>query len=331
MTHYYYWYSYYSTAKKNKRFLFIIILLLLLLKGSNDDDRREDDWIIIIIIANNNNTHHHYIIQQRGNGCVWELGRRRCTCATLLNARDRTSFAGGYRTFTRQFDASRTTRTRTHGRDMGCGASKSNAVGAEQAAAAPAAADVPADMAEYTKKFHSKVRWGKELAEVEPFIKAKPDGINCKDAGNGNTPIHIAAQNGHYHLVKFLVENNCDCNAQNGTGNTALHMAVAYDYYWCAKLLREQGNADVTIKNNDGHAATSGIDGDKKDGDWVPAMISAHNAEELNAAMKGLQSQDVATIDKAEFIQAGMAKKKSAKDIWSAAVQGIFTDIVKSL
>ena len=59
-------------------------------------------------------------------------------------------------------------------------------------------------------------------------------------------------------------------------------------------------------------------------------MISAHNAEELNAAMKGLQSQDVATIDKAEFIQAGMAKK-SAKDIWTAEVQGIFTDVVKSL
>ena len=187
------------------------------------------------------------------------------------------------------------------------------------------------DMADYTKKFHSKVRWGKELAEIEPFLKAKADGINCKDAGNGNTPIHIAAQNGHFHLVKYLVENNCDCNAQNGTGNTALHMAVAYDYFWCAKVLREQGNADVTIKNNDGHVANSGIDGDKKDGDWVPAMISAHNVEELNAAMKGLQSQDVATIDKAEFIQAGMAKKKSAKDIWSAEVQGIFTDVVKSL
>ena len=59
--------------------------------------------------------------------------------------------------------------------------------------------DVPEDMADYTKKFHSKVRWGKELAEIEPFLKAKPDGINCKDATNGNTPIHIAAENGHFH------------------------------------------------------------------------------------------------------------------------------------
>ena len=216
-------------------------------------------------------------------------------------------------------------------RDMGCGASKSTTVAAAPAGDVAVAVDVPEDMADYTKKLHSKVRWGKELAEIEPFLKAKADGINCKDAGNGNTPIHIAAQNGHFHLVKYLVENNCDCNAQNGTGNTALHMAVAYDYFWCAKLLREQGNADVTIKNNDGHVAISGIDGDKKDGDWVPAMISAHNAEELNAAMKGLQSQDVATIDKNEFILAGMAKKKTAKDIWTAEVQGIFTDVVKSL
>ena len=73
------------------------------------------------------------------------------------------------------------------------------------------------------------------------------------------------------------------------------------------------------------------VDGDKKEGDFVPAMISAHNAEELNEAMKGLQTQDISTIDKANFIQAGMQKKKTAKDIWTGEVQGIFTDIVKAL
>ena len=220
---------------------------------------------------------------------------------------------------------------------MGCGGSKTDT----KVAAAPGggggggggggAVDVPTDPVEFTKKFHSKVRWGKELPEVIPFIDANPEGINCKDAGNGNTPIHIAAQNGHIHLVKYLVEKGCQCNDQNGTGNTALHMAMAYDYYWCAKILREQGNADATIKNNDGFEAISGIEGDKKEGDFVPAMISAHNAEELNEAMKGLQTQDISTIDKANFIQAGMQKKKTAKDIWTGEVQGIFTDIVKAL
>ena len=52
---------------------------------------------------------------------------------------------------------------------------------------------------------------------------------------------------------------------------------------------------------------------------------------ELNEAMKGLQTQDISTIDKANFIQAGMQKKKTAKDIWTGEVQGIFTDIVKAL
>eukprot|EP00943_MAST-04B_sp_MAST-4B-sp1_P006492 g6492.t1 len=219
---------------------------------------------------------------------------------------------------------------------MGCGASKQSdtKVAADTTAGNNnngGAVDVPTDMDEFTKKFHSKVRWGKQLPEITPFIDANPDGLNCKDAGNGNTPIHIAAQNGHIHLVKYLVEKGCECNAQNGTGNTALHMALAYDYYWCARILTTQGNANSKIKNNDGYEAGTGIEGDKTDGDWLPAMISAHNAEELNEAMEGLRNQDISTIDKAAFIQAGMAKKKSAKDIWSGEVQNIFTDIVKAL
>ena len=74
---------------------------------------------------------------------------------------------------------------------MGCGGSKTDT----KVAAAPGgggdggggAVDVPTDPVEFTKKFHSKVRWGKELPEVTPFIDANPEGINCKDAGNGNT------------------------------------------------------------------------------------------------------------------------------------------------
>ena len=93
--------------------------------------------------------------------------------------------------------------------NMGCGASKQSdrKVAADPAAGGnnAAAVDVPTDMDQFTKKFHSKVRWDKELSEITPFIDANPDGLNCKDAGNGNTPIHIAAQNGHIHLGPYIM------------------------------------------------------------------------------------------------------------------------------
>ena len=49
------------------------------------------------------------------------------------------------------------------------------------------------------------------------------------DAGNGNSCLHIASQNGHFELVKLLVSRGADVNCANGGGQTALHMAVSYD------------------------------------------------------------------------------------------------------
>ena len=73
------------------------------------------------------------------------------------------------------------------------------------------------------KSVHSCVRWDKPTNEVATIITS-PAHANCVDEKNGNYPLHIAAQNGHINLVKWLVQNGADINAQNGTGTTALHM-----------------------------------------------------------------------------------------------------------
>ena len=96
-----------------------------------------------------------------------------------------------------------------------------------------------AEISEKTKKLHSKVRWDKPLAEIEALL----DGytVNWADAQNGNATIHLAAQNGHRHIVEVLLARKdlaCDVNRQNGGGQTALHMAVAYDYFWISKMLQ---------------------------------------------------------------------------------------------
>jgi ankyrin repeat protein len=69
--------------------------------------------------------------------------------------------------------------------------------------------------------------------------------------GNGNRPIHIAAQNGHTDVVRLLVNKKCLLNEMNMKGNTAIHMAVGYDYYDAAKLIIDAGG-DPRILNSAG-------------------------------------------------------------------------------
>merc|ERR1712217_51718 len=82
-------------------------------------------------------------------------------------------------------------------------------------------------------KFHSAIRWGKEISELEQFTKTAPELVKESDPQNGNQAIHLSAQNGHIEITKWLV-NSCgaDVNGQSGKGQTALHMSVAYDFYF---------------------------------------------------------------------------------------------------
>lgn len=127
----------------------------------------------------------------------------------------------------------------------------------------PAASDAnaPADVDVDYKLIHSAVRWNKPIAEIEELIKSAAHA-NCQDEGNGNHPIHIAAQNGHLEALKLLVRKNAKLDATNKKMNTAVHMAIGYDYYDCAKFLIESG-ADLTIKNSEGFTGSYGLEGNK--------------------------------------------------------------------
>ena len=137
---------------------------------------------------------------------------------------------------------------------------------------------------EDVQKFHSKIRWNKPLSELEEGL-GNESLVNSKDAKNGNFPIHIAAQNGHRTLVETLVKKGAKVNAQNGTDTTALHMALEYDYWFIAKFLLDNG-ADGSLKNQDGNTAESGIGGEKSIDDFVPALITAETAEEVDFALE---------------------------------------------
>merc|ERR1711967_169073 len=77
------------------------------------------------------------------------------------------------------------------------------------------------------KTIHSKARWNYNR-EVEVLLErgCNPD---LRDE-HGNTPLHIAAQNGHEEVVKTLLKYKAYVNCVNLSGNTALHFAYTYKY-----------------------------------------------------------------------------------------------------
>lgn len=55
-------------------------------------------------------------------------------------------------------------------------------------------------------------------------LKSHPDSVNMTDPGNGNTTIHIAAQNGNMEMLQVVMGAGAHVNQQNKGGQTALHM-----------------------------------------------------------------------------------------------------------
>ena len=117
-------------------------------------------------------------------------------------------------------------------------------------------------------------------------------------------------------------------NAQNSSGNTPLHMSREYDYFWCCQRLIE-ANADVNLKNEAGHIANSGIEGEMSDKDGLPALSSAHNAVELDEALTMLEHQK--GLDKAKLVMCALGFKKSNKNLWTDEVDKRFKAICNRL
>jgi hypothetical protein len=176
----------------------------------------------------------------------------------------------------------------------------------------------------------------KPLEEIRALADAAgANASNQIDEKTGNTSIHIAAQNGHFTILKFLVEElGAKLNVQNFKGNTALHMSVEYDSYFQTVYLRSKG-ADDHIKNSDDSEAIFGLESGKVEGDaWdSPVNIlkaAGDNAEEIKFAFEGLREagKKGVQLDKAAIVHTGMMKKKQLPQFWDHAA---FQEIVRGL
>ena len=75
---------------------------------------------------------------------------------------------------------------------------------------------------------------------------------NCKDE-KGHIPLHYAAYNGHYEVVKyFVVKILCDPMVRNNDGWTPLHCACSNGHLNIAKYLIREEHCNPSCENNDG-------------------------------------------------------------------------------
>ena len=51
--------------------------------------------------------------------------------------------------------------------------------------------------------------------------------VNEKTQNEGNTPLHIAARNGHYLIVKYLLEIGANTAQQNNSGQTPMQFLAS--------------------------------------------------------------------------------------------------------
>ena len=58
---------------------------------------------------------------------------------------------------------------------------------------------------------------------------------------NGETPLTLAAMNGHKEIAEMLIAEGIDVNAMDNDGDTALHLAALNGHEKIAELLRKHG------------------------------------------------------------------------------------------
>ena len=69
--------------------------------------------------------------------------------------------------------------------------------------------------------YHERMSFDVELKKLTDPI------VQLQDPKNGNTTIHLAAQNGNLKMVELIIMSDAKVNMQNKGGQTALHMVRA--------------------------------------------------------------------------------------------------------
>jgi ankyrin repeat protein len=97
---------------------------------------------------------------------------------------------------------------------------------------------------------HYAAFWGVR-AIVEFLVIERLQDVHSRDSTDDTTPLHLASENGHVKVARFLLERGADVAAQNKDGGTPLHLASLYGEVEVAGMLIERG-AELTAQNKNG-------------------------------------------------------------------------------
>ena len=100
------------------------------------------------------------------------------------------------------------------------------------------------------RSLYSVAAEGESREKAEELIVAGAD-VNEVNAGNGWTPLHAAAANGHPKMCQLLISHGAQVNAQDENGMTPLHLAMAGGHDEASSALLVAG-ADMNIRNKQG-------------------------------------------------------------------------------
>ena len=95
------------------------------------------------------------------------------------------------------------------------------------------------------------VQWAHRNSQVPINVEIHCDPI-CRDCDQ-DTPLHVAAIQGHIEVVKFLtVEMHCDTTCRNASTHTALHLLAMKGHLETLKFLISDRNCDPDISGQYG-------------------------------------------------------------------------------
>jgi hypothetical protein len=106
----------------------------------------------------------------------------------------------------------------------------------------------------------------KKVPEIHSALSQRLIDLVHERDENGNTALHIAAQNGHLSICKLLLDHDQRgedkgrlVDEQNHRGNTALHYSLAYGYREISDYLIAAGGADEFVVNGEGLTCYEGL------------------------------------------------------------------------
>lgn len=98
-----------------------------------------------------------------------------------------------------------------------------------------------------------KAIMNKDISNIKFILYSDKNAVNIKK-GNGNTALHIAADNGYYDIAKLLISSGADLDNKNNGNRSPLFYAMRSGHLDIVHVLVDNG-AEITL----GEAATCGF------------------------------------------------------------------------